>query len=63
MAATKVKPADERVGGREHLLQMNVDVPVDLVDAVAGYCRGNGVTRKKVVEVSLRRFLAAEVGG
>jgi|GEM_PF-3435751 len=57
---TRAKRSAERVQGREHYIQLNVDVPVDLVDAVTVFCQANAVTRKKVVEVALRRFLTLE---
>lgn len=39
---------------------VNVDLPVDLVEDVNGYCDRTGMKKKQVIELALRRFIKAE---
>lgn len=43
----------------EWLVQLNVSVPKDVSEALADYCRDGRVRKRLVVEIALRRFLAA----
>lgn len=39
-------------------IKFGTDLPVDVVEAVDDWCRGNKVRKNLVTELALRRFLA-----
>lgn len=40
--------------------QINIRLPVALVDALDNFCETRGVKKKEIVELAVRRFLVAE---
>ena len=40
--------------------QINIRLPVDLVDNLEEFCKNRRVKKKEIVELALRRFLRAE---
>lgn len=43
-----------------HEQQINVDVPVDLWDALSEFCEKRNVKKKAIIELALRRFISDE---
>lgn len=43
-------------------IAQNIDLPVDLVQALDTFCEKRILKKKNVVELALRRFLSAEAG-
>tara|TARA_R110000787_G_scaffold62808_3_gene141802 strand:- start:501 stop:683 length:183 start_codon:yes stop_codon:yes gene_type:complete len=43
--------------------QMNVRLPVDLIDGINDFCEDNKIIKKDVIELALRRFLTTENKG
>lgn len=43
-----------------HLVQLNVDVPIDLRKSLSEYCATNTVKKRVIVELALRMFFAKE---
>lgn len=41
-------------------VQINIRLPVPLVDDIDSFCETRGVKKKEIVELAIRRFLAAE---
>lgn len=44
-------------------IHMNIDIPLDVADALAVFCKQRKVTKKSIVELALRRFLDKETAG
>ena len=42
--------------------QLNVRLTAGLIDEIDKFCDTNGLLKKEVIELALRRFLAAERG-
>lgn len=45
---------------RRFQIHMNIDVPVDVADALDVFCKKRNVKKKAVVELALRRYLTDE---
>jgi hypothetical protein len=45
---------------KEALEQLNARVPGALIDEIDRFCDTNGLLKKEIIELALRRFLAAE---
>ncbi len=43
-----------------HEAPVNVDLPIDLVEELDAYLDRTGMKKKQVMELAVRRFLAAE---
>lgn len=41
-------------------IQMNIRLPVALIDDLDKFCETRGVKKKEIVELAVRRFLVAE---
>lgn len=55
---TAVPRANRRV---TYEAPVNVDLPIDLVQEMDAFCDKTGMRKKQMVELALRRFLAAEM--
>lgn len=57
MTDAPTEPALRQVPNRVGAGQLNVSLPIDLLDALDRYCAANDLVKRSVVEVCLKKYL------